>query len=236
MDAQAAKRAVGERAAGLVADGTRIGLGTGSTARWFIAAVGRRCAQGLRVTAVATSRASEEQAREVGIPIADLDEEGIDLAVDGADAVDPELRLIKGLGGALIREKIVAAAARRFVVVVDESKLMPRLGGALPVEIIPFGHRSTLAALTAATAVTPRMRADAGGTPFVTDNGNLIADCRFDAIGDAEGLAGLLEAIPGVVGHGLFLGMADLVLAARADGRIDELRAERGAGGLRQGA
>jgi len=222
MDLEAAKRAAGEAAAELVEDGMVLGLGTGSTARWFIEAVGRRVRDGLGVRGVPTSVASAALAAEQRIPVVELDGGGIDLAVDGADAVDRRLRLIKGAGAAMVREKIVAAAARRFVVVVDEGKLCATLRGLLPVEIVEFGWRATLAEL--GTLGAPfRLRLDGGGHPVVSDNGHLVADGDYGDIDDPEGLAALLDAVPGVVGHGLFLGMADLVLAARRDGSVERL-------------
>jgi ribose 5-phosphate isomerase A len=224
VDDVAAKRAAGEAAASLVEDGMSLGLGTGSTATWFVLAVGARVAAGLRVRGVATSVATEQLAAGLGIELIVLGAEGLDLAVDGADAVDPDLRLIKGAGGAMVREKIVAAAARRFVVVVDESKLCDRLGGVVPVEIVPFGAGATLAALeTLGTRFVVRHGID--GTPVLSDNGNLLADGELPVIDDPEGMAERLAAIPGVVGHGLFLGMADLAIAGAADGSVRELRA-----------
>jgi len=222
FDREQAKRAAGEMAAQLVTDGMTLGLGTGSTARWFIASVGALVRDGMRLRGVATSQASEQQAREEGIPLVELDESGLDLAVDGADAVDPRLRLIKGAGGALVREKIVAAAARRFVVVVDESKLCDHLGGPLPVEIVPFGSAATLAVLRGLGARF-ELRQQADGGSEISDNGNLIAEATFERIDDPEGLAERIQAIPGVVGHGLFLGMADLVLVARVNGTVAQL-------------
>lgn len=222
MSIEAAKRAAAEAAVDLVEDGTTVGLGTGSTVRWFILALGKRVGEGLRLRGVATSTASEALAREVGIPLVDLDEKGVDLAVDGADAVDPDLRLVKGAGGALVREKIVAAAARRFVVVVDRGKVRQHLGGLVPVEIVPFGWRATLAAL-AGTGAEFALRRDSAGSPLLSDNGNLLADGDFGVIDDPEGLADRLEAVPGVVGHGLFLGMADLVLVGEEDGTVRRL-------------
>jgi ribose 5-phosphate isomerase A len=220
-----AKRAAGETAAGLVSDGMTLGLGTGSTARWFIAEVGRLVASGMDLLGVPTSRASELQALEAGIPIVELPATGVDLAVDGADCVDPDLRLIKGAGGALLREKVVAAAAARFVAVVDESKLRDRLGGVLPVEVLRFGSAATIAAVERVCRVPATLRRDAAGEAYTTDNGNLVADVPMAAgIDDPEALAEQLDAIPGVLGHGLFLGMADLVLAARGDGTVSELR------------
>jgi ribose 5-phosphate isomerase A len=224
MDLEEAKRAAGEAAADLVEDGMVLGLGTGSTARWFVAAVGRMVREGLQVTGVPTSRASEVFAAELGIPLVELDAGGVDLAVDGADAVDGRLRLIKGAGAAMVREKIVAAAARGFVVVVDEGKLCDSLGGLVPVEIVEFGHHATLAELEALGAPF-RARLDGRGRPVVSDNGNLVADGEFPVIDDPEGLGALIDAIPGVVGHGLFCGMADLVLVARRNGSVERLTA-----------
>ncbi|HEV7680461.1 MAG TPA: ribose-5-phosphate isomerase RpiA [Candidatus Dormibacteraeota bacterium] len=219
-EALAGKQAAGAEAAALVEDGMVLGLGTGSTARWFIAAVGDLVRQGMSLTGVPTSLASEMLAHDAGIPLVELGARGIDLAVDGADSVDPDLRLVKGLGGALVREKIVAAAARRFVVVVDDGKLHPHLRGSVPVELVTFGWHATLAALEA-TGAAFELRKGSDGEPMVSDNGNLIADGRFGTIEDPEGLAAQLDAVPGVVGHGLFLGMADLVLAGRADGGVE---------------
>lgn len=219
-DAERGKRAAGAAAAELVEDGMTLGLGTGSTARWFIAAVGDLVRGGLNLRGVATSLHSEAQARHEGIPLVELGRRGVDLAVDGADSVDPDFRLIKGAGGALIREKIVAAAARRFVVVVDSSKLHQRLGGPLPVELVEFGWQATLAALES-TGTVFHLRRDAAGAPVLSDNGNLIADARVEVVEDPEGLAEQIEAVPGVVGHGLFLGMTDLVLAGWPDGTVE---------------
>jgi ribose 5-phosphate isomerase A len=226
-DAERGKRAAGAAAAALVEDGMTLGLGTGSTACWFIAAVGDLVRGGMRLQGVPTSRRSEEQAREEGIPLVPLERSGVDLAVDGADSVDHDLRLVKGAGGALLREKVVAAAARRFVVVVDPSKLHDRLGGVLPVEVLPFGCEATLAALAAETGTAFQLRLDPAGRPLLTDNGNLLADARFASIDDPEGLAARLDAIPGAVGHGLFLGMADLVIAGHPDGTVERRRARQ---------
>ncbi|HEX3605144.1 MAG TPA: ribose-5-phosphate isomerase RpiA [Candidatus Dormibacteraeota bacterium] len=225
LDVDAAKRAAGEAAAELVEDGMTLGLGTGSTARWFIAAVGRRVREGMRLRGVPTSRASEAQAMEEGIPVVELDASGVDLAVDGADAVDRRLRVIKGAGAALLREKIVATAARRFVVVVDEGKLRDPLSGLLPVELVHFGHRATLARLDGCGG-TFRLRHDATGQPVQTDNGNLIADGDVGPIVEPESLGERIDSIPGVVGHGLFCGLTSLVLVARADGGVDRLTAD----------
>ena len=222
MDLEVAKRATGDAAAALVEDGMTLGLGTGTTARWFIEAVGGRVAAGLRVTAVATSLASSALATRHGIPLVELSPDGVDLAVDGADTVDPDLRLLKGLGGALVRERIVAAAARRFVVVADETKLRPCLAGFVPVELLAFGWNHTMTLLDQ-TGASFALRLDPAGDPLRSDNGNLIADGEFGPIADPEGLAARLDAIPGVVGHGLFLGMADLVIVGSVDGALTRL-------------
>ncbi|HEX4754217.1 MAG TPA: ribose-5-phosphate isomerase RpiA [Candidatus Dormibacteraeota bacterium] len=227
MDLEAEKRATGDAAAALVEEGMTLGLGTGTTARWFIEAVGARVAAGLRVTAVATSLASAALAARYGITLVELGPDGVDLAVDGADTVDPDLRLLKGLGGALVRERIVAAAARRFVVVADETKLRPHLAGFVPVELLMFGWHHTMTLLDQ-TGAGFRLRLDAADEPLRSDNGNLIADGEFGPITDPEGLAARLDAIPGVVGHGLFLGMADLVIVARSDGTLARLEPARG--------
>jgi ribose 5-phosphate isomerase A len=228
MELEAAKRAAGEAAALLVEDHMTLGLGTGTTARWFIEAVGARVAEGLQVQAVATSLASAALAARQRIPLLELDGRGVDLAVDGADTVDPDLRLLKGLGGALVRERIVAAAAARFVIVADESKLRARLAGFVPVELLVFGWHHTMTLLDQ-TGATFALRLDSAGEPLRSDNGNLIADGEFGPIADPEGLAARLDAIPGVVGHGLFLGMADLVIVGGADGALRRLEPAHGA-------
>ena len=228
MDLEPAKRAAGEAAALMVEDGMTLGLGTGTTTRWFIEAVGARVADGLQVSAVATSLASAALAARQRIPLLELDAAGVDLAVDGADTVDPDLRLLKGLGGALVRERIVAAAASRFVIVADESKLRSHLAGFVPVELLVFGWHHTMTLLDQ-TGASFALRLDGAGEPLRSDNGNLIADGEFGPIADPEGLAARLDAIPGVVGHGLFLGMADLVIVAGADGELRRLEPARGA-------
>ncbi|HWF56879.1 MAG TPA: ribose-5-phosphate isomerase RpiA [Candidatus Dormibacteraeota bacterium] len=222
MDLEAAKRSAGEAAALLVEEGMTVGLGTGTTARWFIEAVGARAEAGFRVTAVATSLASAALASRHGIALVELGPRGVDLAVDGADTVDPDLRLLKGLGGALVRERIVAAAAARFVVVADQSKLRPHLAGFVPVELLAFGWHHTMKLLNQ-TGAEFNLRLDPAGEPLRSDNGNLIADGEYAPITDPEGLAARLDAIPGVVGHGLFLGMADLVIVGGADGALQRL-------------
>lgn len=199
----------------------RVGLGTGSTAHWFIVSLAARVRDGLRVTCVATSQASVQLAQSHGLEVRELGAEGVDFAGDGADAVDPDLRLIKGGGGAHVREKIVAAAAARFVVLVDETKLCDVLPGWIPIEIVPFGIARTLTTLASLGGAWALREAR-------SDNGNLLADGRFESpIEDPEGLAAQLDAVPGVVGHGLFLGMTDLVLVARRDGTIEERSPQR---------
>ncbi len=223
MDVEDARRAAGEAAVSLVDDGMRVGLGTGATARWFILGLAERVRQGLTVRAVATSLASASLASEHGIPLEELGADGLDLAVDGADCVDPALRLIKGKGGAMLRERIVAESAARFVVIVDDSKYSSRLSGRIPVEVIGFGSARTVQMLSARTSIEFSLRAGNDGGLFVTDNGNLIADSEFTDIADPEGVAAAIGSIPGVAGHGLFLGRTDLVLVGHRDGSVEHL-------------
>jgi len=212
------KQAAAQKALELVQDGMLVGLGTGTTTRFFTEGLGRMVAEGMKVRGVPTSRATAELAASLGIPIVTELIGQIDLAVDGADEVDPALNLIKGRGGALFREKLVAAVSKRFVVVVDESKLVKELGvGVLPVEVLPFLWRSTAERL-AALGVSLVVR---GGeeTPYVTDNGNLILDLTVEGgINDAEELGFALKNITGVVEHGLFAGMTDTVIVGGPDG------------------
>lgn len=205
----ALKRAAAEKALELVQDGMLLGLGSGSTAKYFTEGVGRLVAGGMKVRCVPSSRATAELAAKLGIPIVQELLGEIDLAVDGADEVDPALNLIKGRGGALFREKIVAAASKRFVVIVDESKLVKQLGvGVLPVEVSPFLWRTTAERLIALGAsLTVR-----GGeeVPYITDNGNLVLDLRFEGgIDNPSETAAAIKATTGVIEHGLFVGMTD---------------------------
>jgi ribose 5-phosphate isomerase A len=216
------KQQAAEHALEYVRSGMALGLGTGSTARHLLTGLAARLRDGrLRdVVGVPTSEASAALARELGIPLATLEQRPqLDLAIDGADEVDPMLNLIKGLGGALLREKIVAAAAQQFVVVVDETKIVAQLGtrAPLPVEVIAFGLPLCERRL-AGLGCAPALRYTSGGSPFRTDEGNLILDCRFAAIADAPALNAALHALPGVVEHGRFIGMADRVLVAGAGG------------------
>jgi len=212
------KKEAAEKALELVRDGMLVGLGSGSTVRYFTEGVGRLVAEGMKVRGVPTSRATAELAAASGIPVVEDLVGPIDLAVDGADEVDPNLSLIKGRGGALFREKLVAAAARRFVAVVDESKVVDRLGkGVLPVEVLPFLWRST--AERAAKLCTGLKVRGGEEAPYVTDNGNLVLDLSFDGgIEEAAALGLALKAIVGVVEHGLFVGMADTCIVAGAGG------------------
>ena len=217
-DQDALKRAAADKALELVRDGMLIGLGSGSTARYFTEGVSRLVAEGMKLRGVPTSRATAELAASGGIPIVEDLIGPIDLAVDGADEVDPNLALIKGRGGALFREKLVAASSKRFVAVVDESKVVDRLGiGVLPVEVLPFLWRSTAERL-ARLCMGLKVR---GGEeqPYVTDNGNLILDLSFESgIEDAGALSTALKATVGVVEHGLFLGMTDTCIVGGPDG------------------
>ncbi|PSP38723.1 ribose 5-phosphate isomerase A [Halobacteriales archaeon QH_7_65_31] len=211
-----AKRRAGEAAADRVTDGQVVGLGTGSTAAYAIRRLGRAVDSGLDVRAVPTSFQSRELAREVGIPLVTLDEATPDIAIDGADEV-AGFDLVKGGGAAHAREKYVAGAADRFLVVVDDSKPTDRLAGPVPVEFLP-GARVPVAAAIRDAGGEPTLRtAQQKDGPVVTDNGNLVFDCAFDAI-DPEPLSATLSAIPGVVEHGLFVGMADAVFIGSESG------------------
>jgi ribose 5-phosphate isomerase A len=221
------KQQAAERALTLVEDGMTLGLGTGSTAARFVDLLGRRVAQGLKVSCVATSEATRAQAERLGIALIDLDHRPfLDLAVDGADEIDGELRLIKGGGGALLREKIVATASERMVVIADHTKRVATLGAfPLPVEVVQFGVAATrnMIDVLAADAgcegeITLRKQAD--GRPFVTDGGNFILDCAFGRIGEPEALDEALKLVPGVVESGLFLGIADAAIIAGPDGVV----------------
>jgi ribose 5-phosphate isomerase A len=225
VDVDAARRAAGAAAVPLVSDGMRVGLGTGSTAHWFIVGLAERVRAGLTIRAVATSQASADLAAAHGITVEPLGADGLDIAVDGADSVDPVLRLIKGKGGAMVREKIVATSAAQFVVIVDDTKVHPRLHGRVPVEVIPFGCARTVHALSDRTGLAFTLRAGTDGDMLRTDNGNAIADSDETDIDDPVGLASAIEATPGCAGHGLFLGMARLVIVGHADGAVDRLTA-----------
>lgn len=214
------KAAAGEAAAERVRDGMVVGLGTGSTTQHAIHALARRVrAERLDVMGIPTSKVTEELARREGLRLTTLeDHPEVDIAIDGADEVSPKLDLIKGLGGALVREKIVASAAKAFVVVVEEGKLVEALGtkAPLPVEVIPFGWSSARRRLEALGANVERR--EEGGKPFVSDNGNYILHARFPSIPEPAYLAARIAPIPGVVDHGLFLGMTTAVLVGGTGG------------------
>lgn len=214
------KKIAAEKAVEAIQDGMKVGLGTGSTAYWAILKIGERVRDGLKIEAVATSRASEQLAEESGItlvPFETLDR--LDITIDGADEVDANLHLIKGGGGALLREKIVAAQSDKLIIVADESKAVQTLGAfPLPVEVVPFAYEWTQRALEATGATVNWRRAD--GELYITDNGNYIADCSYGQIKEPGSLVAILNAIPGVVDNGLFVGMADQVIIAAADGQL----------------
>ena len=215
----AGKSRAADRAIQFVQNGQVVGLGTGSTAAFAIKGLGRLVREGLRIAGVPTSTRSEQLARKVGIPIVDLNEcSRVDITIDGADQVDDRFDMIKGGGGALIREKLVAIASDREVIVVDRSKLVSQLGGPvpLPVEVLPFGWRLASRFLQELGGV-PRLR-QSGGVPFESDNGNYILDCDFGAIPDAGTLEKRVRQVPGVVESGLFVGLADMLIIGSESG------------------
>jgi len=219
------KRQAAARALDYVHEGMRLGLGTGSTAKHFVELLGERVSAGLNIIGVPTSEATRADAVRCGIPLTTLDEvDQLDLTVDGADEIDPALNLIKGGGGALLREKIVAAASDRMIVIADDSKWVDVLGRfPLPVEVVPFGLAATLRAVAKAFAqggVSGQMGVRKGkdGHVFVPDGGHWIVDAHLGRITDAPRLAGLLTAIPGVVEHGLFIGLASVAMLAGPQG------------------
>ena len=224
-----AKFAAAKRACDFVESGMRVGLGTGSTAAWMVRCLGEMVREdGMRISGVPTSTRTAELAREVGIPVISLDEaRWLDLTIDGADEYDPDLNLIKGGGGALLQEKIVATASDRMVVIADLSKQVDRLGAfPLPVEVIPFGWQTSKALVEEMLVsmdvlgrnATLRMNGDA---PFVTDEGNYILDLHLHRIGNARQLALVLNQVPGVVENGLFVDICDAVVIGHGDGRVE---------------
>jgi ribose 5-phosphate isomerase A len=211
-------------------DGMKLGLGSGTTSRWFVRILGERVAAGLRVTGVASSKSTAQLAQEVGVPLADLNEiDELDMTIDGADEIDAKGRMIKGGGASLLWEKIVACASKTMVCIVDESKRVERLGRfPLPVEVIPFAWRSTerqLRKLFAAQGLgNPTIEIRGGlGKPLITDSGHYLLDCQLQAIADPEALGERLNQIPGVVENGLFLRIATDAVVGYADGRTDVL-------------
>ena len=218
------KEAAGRAAAKLVRDGDIVGLGTGSTAYFAVVALGERVKAGLKIIGIPTSVQTADLARQLGIPLTTLDEHPkIDITIDGADEVDPKLNLIKGGGGALLREKVVASVTKKIVVVADSGKIVPVLGKfPLPVEVILFA-RTVVEKKIALLGASPKLRTKPDGSPFLTDNGNQILDCSFEKIADPPALALTLSNTPGIVEHGLFIGLASLALVGRGD-RVEELR------------
>jgi ribose 5-phosphate isomerase A len=217
-----------EAALGVVEPGMKLGLGSGRTAEHFVRLLGARVRAGLDVVGVPTSQRTAGLAQSEGIRLTTLDEHpALDLTVDGADEIDPRRRLIKGGGGALLREKIVASASARMLVVADEAKLVAVLGAfPLPIEIVTFGLGATVRAIEKTAARLGlsgpiRLRTE-GDQPFVTDGGHVIVDASFGRIPDPDALAAALDAIPGVVEHGLFIGLASAAIIARGD-RVDWL-------------
>ncbi|TKT79187.1 ribose-5-phosphate isomerase RpiA [Aquamicrobium sp. LC103] len=224
MDARTLKIEAARVALSHVRDGMKLGIGSGSTAEEFVRVLAVEVAAGMKITGVPTSERTATLCRDLGVPLSTLDEmPALDLTIDGADEIDPQLTLVKGGGGALLREKIVAAASDRMIVIADASKLVDTLGRfPLPIEVNPFGLKATeLAISRAATALglsgplQLRMR---DGAPFLTDGGHFIIDASFGRIPDTRALSDALHAIPGVVEHGLFLGIADAAVVADADG------------------
>ena len=215
------KKAAAEAAVGEVRSGMILGLGTGSTARWVVIGIGERLARGelTDVAGVPTSEATRALAETSGVPLVELPPTGVDLAIDGMDEVDPHLDAIKGLGGALLREKIVAASASSFVLIGDPSKPVERLGerAPVPVEVLPFGVERTIAHL-ARLDVQAELRRDDAGRPVESDNDHWLVDCRFDPSRDARELGEQIAAIPGVLEHGFFFDLARVVYIATPDG------------------
>ena len=232
MDARQLKVEAARAALAHVTDGMRLGIGTGSTAEEFVRLLAQKVAAGMTIIGVPTSERTAALCDELGVPLSTLEETPeLDLTVDGADEIDPELTLIKGGGGALLREKIVAAASARMIVIADRSKLVETLGAfPLPIEVNRFGRRATEIAVAAAAAelglsgpITLRMT---GGQPFVTDGGHFILDASFGRIPNTRALSNALHAIPGVVEHGLFIGLASVAVVAGANG-IETVHAPR---------
>jgi ribose 5-phosphate isomerase A len=245
MDVEAARQAAADAALKYVRDGMVLGLGTGRTASLFVEGVGRLVAQGMKVKGVPTSIATEQLAQSLNIPLIHPGEylTGVDLAVDGADQVDSKLRLIKGYGGAMVRERQVEEMAKKFVVIVDEAKLVDRLHGPVPVEIssgsideaLPLGNQVSPSWMgyAAPEVISPdqtlaqlaKLKVEFIVRDELSDNGNILADGQFGEIRDPERLAERISAIAGVVGHGIFIDLADEVLVGKESGEVSRLRA-----------
>jgi len=219
VDVEKEKKLAALRSMEFIEDGMTVGLGSGSTARYFVKELGRRIREGMNIRGVPTSSKTSALAREEGIPLIGFDEiRRLDVAVDGADEVDPSLNLIKGGGGALLREKIVASATRQLIVVCDSRKPVEILGTfPLPVEVVSFGWQ-LVADRIGALGCRVEMRKESPGKPFLTAENNYILDCHFRQIPDPEALAIKLERMTGVVEHGLFVGLADLVIVGKGNG------------------
>jgi ribose 5-phosphate isomerase A len=222
-DIEDLKRQAAERAVEYVRSGMIVGLGTGSTAVYAIRRLGALLAEGdlSRIVGIPTAEVTAREAERCGVPLGALDDHpSIDVTIDGADEIDPHLNLIKGLGGALLREKIVAAASRRFIIVADERKRVDRLGiqTPVPVEVVPFARRPTADYLASLGARVVERRRD--GRRFITDEGNVILDCHFNGLNNPQEMAQLIRAQPGVVEHGLFLGLATEAIVAGARGVV----------------
>ncbi len=225
MNSDEMKEKAAQKAMDYVQSGMKLGLGTGSTAAKFVDLVGAAVADGLDVICVPTSVATRDQAAALNIPLTTLDETPhLDLTVDGADELDEQLRLVKGGGGALLREKIVATSSDKMIVIADDSKLVETLGAfPLPIEVVQFGLKSSLMMMNAlATRVgcsgEIKQRMGEDGTPYITDNGNFILDCHFGRIEKPEALSGAFAQVPGVVENGLFLAIADVAIIAGEEG------------------
>src|SRR6202023_330171 len=221
------REAAGRAAAKMMRDGDIVGLGTGSTAYFAVVALGERVKDGLKIIGIPTSVRTADLARAVGIPLTTLDEHPeIDITIDGADEVDPKLNLIKGGGGALTREKVIATASKKMVVVADSSKIVPVLGKfPLPVEVIAFA-RTVVERKIVSLGGSPKLRLKPDSSPYLTDNGNQILDCSFGEITNPPALAQELSGTPGVVEHGLFIGLAKLAIVGRANSG-EEIRPKR---------
>ncbi|MEH6940220.1 ribose-5-phosphate isomerase RpiA [Bacillus sp. JJ664] len=216
------KKLAGEKAVEFVEDGMIVGLGTGSTVYWTILKLAERMKEGLKIQGVPTSKDTEQLAIKLGIPLVDPSElSKVDLAIDGADEVSPSLALIKGGGGALLREKMIASISEKFIIVADESKFVQTLGKfPLPIEVIPFGWEVTKNQIEKIGPINPTLRLK-NNTPFITDNGNYILDCYMKSIEKPEELTIRLNMIPGVVENGLFVNMCEAAIIARNDNTIE---------------
>ncbi len=222
-DIEDLKRQAAERAVDHIQSGMVVGLGTGSTAVYAVRRIGALLAEGRlhRIVGIPTAEVTAREAKRAGVPLGELDDHpSVDITIDGADEIDPHLNLIKGLGGALLREKIVAAASRRLIIIADESKLVERLGtrAPVPVEVVSFARRPTADYLTSLGARVVERRRD--GQIFNTDEGNIILDCHFPGLSNPQEMAQLIRAQPGVVEHGLFLGMATEAVVAGMRGVV----------------